>query len=49
MDAIRQYRVYRYHQPTDLVFATYDEARRAGLRRYGADYEFSVETVWRAR
>ena len=43
----RHYHVYRYHQPTDLVFGTYLEAYGAGLRRYGALYEFEIVTVWR--
>lgn len=39
------YRVYRYNHPTELVFFTYAEAYNAGLRRYGAAYEFSIVTV----
>jgi hypothetical protein len=42
-----QYRVYRLHQPTDLVFDTYGAAYNAGLRRYGKAYEFEVVEVWR--
>ena len=48
METNLHFRVYRYHQPTDLVFATRDEAYRAGLRRYGAAYEFEIVEVWRA-
>lgn len=46
-DATRHYRVYRYHQPTDIIFVTYGEAYRDGLRRYGAAYEFEIVEVWR--
>ena len=44
-----QYRVYRLHKPTDLVFDTYDEAFSAGLRQYGAAYEFAIVEVWRTQ
>ena len=49
MNDIQQYQVYHLHRPTDLIFDTYEEAYRAGIRRYNEGIEFDVVTIWRKR